>query len=86
MDRRHFIKFSASLSLAGVPSWANSAQRINPNRLLVIMLRGGMDGLAAVPPVGDADLQTLRADLIPSGLLKGDQFFGIHPCQRLPRH
>ena len=80
MDRRDFIKFSASLSLAGVPSWANSTQRINPNRLLVIMLRGGMDGLAAVPPVGDSDLQTLRADLIPSGLLKGDQFFGIHPA------
>lgn len=80
MDRRNFIKFSASLTLAGAPSWANSTPRINPNRLLVIMLRGGMDGLAAVPPVGDPALQMLRADLIPTGLLKGDQFFGIHPA------
>ena len=44
MKRREFIKFSASLTLAGATPWANSAQPLQAKRLLVIMLRGGMDG------------------------------------------
>jgi uncharacterized protein (DUF1501 family) len=39
-----------------------------------------MDGLAAIPPFADPELQIIRSDLIPSGLLKGNQFFGIHPA------
>ena len=80
MKRREFIKFSASLTLAGATPWANSAQPAQAKRLLVIMLRGGMDGLAAIPPFADPDLGSLRAELLPSNLLLGNQFFGIHPA------
>ena len=80
MKRREFIKFSASLTLAGVTSWANSAQPAQAKRLLVIMLRGGMDGLAAIPPFADPDIGSLRTELLPSNLLPGNQFFGIHPA------
>jgi uncharacterized protein (DUF1501 family) len=80
MKRREFIKFSASLTLAGVTSWANSAQPAQAKRLLVIMLRGGMDGLAAIPPFADPDIGSLRSELLPSNLLPGNQFFGIHPA------
>ena len=80
MNRRDFIRFSVSLTLAGANSWASSAQLNNPNRLLVIMLRGGMDGLATILPFGDPDLQSIRPELIPTGLLNVDQFFGIHPA------
>ena len=80
MKRREFIKFSASLTLAGATPWANSAQPAQAKRLLVIMLRGGMDGLAAIPPFADPDLGPLRSELLPSNLLHGNQFFGIHPA------
>jgi len=80
MKRREFIKFSASLTLAGAGPWANSAQPSQAKRLLVIMLRGGMDGLAAIPPFADSDIGSLRSELIPSTLLAGNQFFGIHPA------
>lgn len=80
MKRREFIKFSASLTLAGATPWASSAQAAQAKRLLVIMLRGGMDGLAAIPPFADPDLGSLRAELLPSNLLLGNQFFGIHPA------
>jgi uncharacterized protein (DUF1501 family) len=80
MKRREFIKFSASLTLAGAPAWASSAQSAQAKRLLVIMLRGGMDGLATIPPFADPDLGSLRAELLPPNLLLGNQFFGVHPA------
>jgi uncharacterized protein (DUF1501 family) len=80
MKRREFIKFSASLTLAGATPWASSAQPSRDRRLLVIMLRGGMDGLAAIPPFADPDIGSLRAELLPSNLLPGNQFFGLHPA------
>jgi uncharacterized protein (DUF1501 family) len=54
-------------------------------RLLVIVLRGALDGLATVAPVGDPDWQRLRGDkaLIPQGqyaALKLDDFFALNPA------
>jgi uncharacterized protein (DUF1501 family) len=54
-------------------------------RLLVIVLRGALDGLAAVAPVGDPDWVRLRGDR--ALLLEGktpalplDWFFALHPA------
>jgi uncharacterized protein (DUF1501 family) len=44
----------ASLALAATSAVADD------KRLVVVLLRGALDGLAAVPPVGDAGWQTLR--------------------------
>ena len=54
-------------------------------RLLVIVLRGALDGLAAVAPVGDPDYQALRGDKIlrldgPSPALRLDRFFALNPA------
>src|SRR6516162_1717287 len=54
-------------------------------RLLVIVLRAALDGLAAVAPVGDPDYQALRGDKIlrldgPSPALRLDRFFALNPA------
>jgi uncharacterized protein (DUF1501 family) len=49
-------------------------------RLIVINMRGGVDGLAMVVPYGDPNLSGLRSGLVPAGLLKVDPFFALHPA------
>src|ERR1700687_189362 len=54
-------------------------------RMLVIVLRGALDGLGAVPPVGDADWIALRGDraLVLDGktpALPLDTFFALNPA------
>jgi uncharacterized protein (DUF1501 family) len=67
----------ASLALASAPT---------DRRLVVVILRGALDGLAAVTPYGDPDLAALRAPLVlpppgqPGGLLDLGGFFGLHPA------
>lgn len=54
-------------------------------RLIVINLRGALDGLAAVVPYGDPALAPMRAPLMPppvgqpDGMLDLGGFFGLHP-------
>ncbi|MGP8034819.1 MAG: DUF1501 domain-containing protein [Steroidobacteraceae bacterium] len=56
------------------------------SRLVLVILRGALDGLAAVPPLGDRDYANLRGEfaLRPPGEQKGalplDGFFGLHPA------
>lgn len=52
----------AALHLAGLPgrAWASAGR--DP-RLVVVLLRGGLDGLAAVPAVGDPHWSSARAGL-----------------------
>jgi uncharacterized protein (DUF1501 family) len=49
------------------------------NRLVVIILRGGMDGIAAFPPLGDPALAAMRPKL-GAGMLELDERFGMHPA------
>jgi uncharacterized protein (DUF1501 family) len=54
-------------------------------RLLTIILRGGLDGLAAVAPVGDPDWVRLRGDKAltlsgPKPALPLDSFFALNPA------
>ena len=54
-------------------------------RLVVVILRGAVDGLAVVPPYGDPDYARLRGGLAiaapgaPEGALRLDAVFGLHP-------
>ena len=54
----------------------------NSKRFVFIILRGGMDGIAAVTPFADPALGSLRGNLLPSdsALLKLDSFFALHPA------
>ncbi len=79
IPRRHFIQGSASLMLAG--NWATDVlanQRAKKN-LIVIMLRGGMDGLTAVPYIGNNQLSDLRPNISVEGGQKIDGSFALHP-------
>src|ERR1700712_4795431 len=54
-------------------------------RLVVVILRGALDGLAAVPPHGDKDYAGVRGALALSTSGTGalhdlDGFFGLHPA------
>ena len=54
-------------------------------RFLVIILRGGLDGLGMVAPVGDPDWRNLRGDKAltldgPSPALPLDDFFALNPA------
>jgi uncharacterized protein (DUF1501 family) len=79
LTRRSFMKASAILSLAGLPDLAWSAE-VNDRRLVIILLRGGMDGLFSMPPVGDKNLTGRRKHLVTDNLLKLDGFFTLHPA------
>ncbi len=54
-------------------------------RLVVVVLRGALDGLAAVPPYGDRDYANLHRELAiaspgaADGALALDGTFGLHP-------
>ncbi len=49
------------------------------NRLVVILLRGAMDGLAAVPPIHDQGLARLRPNLSQNAGAPLSGLFGLHP-------
>jgi uncharacterized protein (DUF1501 family) len=57
-------------------------------RLVVVVLRGALDGLAAVPPHGDRDYAALHRELAiaapggADGALALDNTFGLHPSLR----
>ncbi len=84
MDRRRFLLTGAALgcSAAASPLLTPVAFASAPwdNRLVVIILRGAMDGLDAVRPLGDANWAGLRPTLgsEPGPDLTG--FFGLHPA------
>src|SRR5256885_3416607 len=82
--RRHLLLASGTLfAWAHLPKLARAEGR-DP-RLLVIVLRGALDGLAAVAPVGDPDWIALRGDkaLTLAGKTPGlvlDAMFALNPA------
>ena len=79
MIRRDFMKaVPASLFLTGFPNLGFTKTN-KDGRLIVINLEGGMDGLCAVPPLGDTALRSARRDLLINDHLSLNPFFGLHP-------
>ncbi|MBS0018245.1 hypothetical protein B9T07_19715 [Limnospira fusiformis CCALA 023] len=92
MRRRQLLTFGAQLCAAtiatlGSHGWIarSVATTPNPKRLIVLFLRGGIDGLNVVVPYGDSDYYQARpAIAIPrpqqeGGAIQLDQNFGLHP-------
>ncbi len=83
-SRRHFLLGSGTLfAWAHLPKLARAEGR-DP-RFLTIVLRGALDGLATVAPVGDPDWVALRGDdaLTLAGktpALKLDNYFALNPA------
>ena len=90
IDRRQILSGLGlgSLGLAGAlaatPRFAFAATPTD-KRLVVVLLRGAMDGLSAAPAHGDPDFERARAGLAiakpgqADGALALDGFFGLHP-------
>jgi uncharacterized protein (DUF1501 family) len=74
----------ATFASASIPRWASAAPARDP-RLVVVILRGALDGLSAVAPIGDPDYAELHRDLAlrwdgEHPALKLDTFFGLNPA------
>ena len=79
ITRRDFLKGTATtLFLAGfnLPALAASSKKKN---LVVIMLRGGMDGLCAVPVIGDKNFEKRRKSILIENTIKLNSDFALHP-------
>lgn len=81
LSRRLFLQGLGGLALTSAlnPSFSFAKARTN-KRLAIVILRGGMDGLAAVAPYGDRDYEALRGDLAltSEAFLPLDNMFALH--------
>jgi len=87
MERREFLTRGALLAggtlLCAQVAFAHADTR--SSRFVLVILRGALDGLASVPPLGDRDYAELRRELAlhPAGEAGGalplNGFFGLHP-------
>ena len=82
--RRAILGLATSISIGRTSLAVASAP--TDRRLVVVILRGALDGMAAVVPYGDANLAGLRGEIVPpppgqpDGLLDLGGFFGLHPA------
>ena len=85
ISRRSALLGLSAAWTAGPASFAVAAAPTD-RRLVVVLLRGALDGMAAVVPYGDAELVRLRPGLVlpepgqANGLLDLGGFFGLHPA------
>ena len=83
-SRRTLLASGGALfGAAMIPKVASAAGARDP-RLVVIVLRGALDGLAAVGPIGDPDYAALHGELAmrldgPAPALPLDGFFALNP-------
>lgn len=86
LSRRHLLQGALLLgcSAAAHPlmttlTLAEGRAGLGENRLIVLILRGAMDGLDVLRPVGDAGFAALRPEIMAAPGLPLDGFFELHP-------
>jgi uncharacterized protein (DUF1501 family) len=85
--RRFLLSAGAVMAAAALPELV-LANVGGESRLVVVVLRGALDGLAAAPPHGDRDYADLHRELaiappgVDGGALPLDDTFGLHPSLR----
>jgi uncharacterized protein (DUF1501 family) len=84
--RRRFLIGTGTLAASAVLPDVLFAHTGGPKRLVVVILRGALDGLAAVPPYADPNYAGLHRELaiaapgVADGALALDNTFGLHPA------
>ena len=84
-SRRGLLLGGASFAAwAYLPKFARAANGRDP-RLVVVILRGALDGLATVAPIGDPDYADLHGSIAltadgPHPAIMLDSFFALHPA------
>lgn len=83
MSRRAFL-IGCSVAASPLLTPVTFAAATGENRLVIIVLRGAMDGLDVVRPVGDRDYAALRPNLSADAAASPDLdgFFALHPAAR----
>ena len=91
MNRREFLQAAGACSLSflmpGIKAWALSNGQEEPGggKVIVVFLRGAVDGLNVVVPYGDSGYYLSRPTIAVSrpgqdgGALDLDGHFGLHP-------
>jgi uncharacterized protein (DUF1501 family) len=85
LSRRRFLARAGALATSAALPNVLFARTGGSARLVVVILRGALDGLAAVPPHGDPDYEELHRELAipapssPDGAFPLDGTFGLHP-------
>jgi uncharacterized protein (DUF1501 family) len=80
LTRRRFLAASGAATWLSLWSGSGLAMPGSDTRLLVVLLRGALDGLHALVPQGDADYARLRGALAPPQTLALDGSFALHPA------
>ena len=82
ITRRSFVGYGAAsaITFAGYPALSLTNAGTAPARFVLIQLRGGMDSLTAVPPIGDAWLESARPNTWIKNSLGLNSHFGLHPA------
>ena len=84
--RRDFLAGAAGFALTAGIHRAAFAAAPTDRRFIVVLLRGAMDGLAAMPPYGDPHYAEKRGAIAfkppgqEGGVIALDQTFGLHPA------
>lgn len=84
--RREFLYRMAAAALAAQSPELTFAAASGDARLVLVLLRGALDGLSAVPPYADPDYAAARGELAiaapgaSQGALRLDSLFGLHPA------
>jgi uncharacterized protein (DUF1501 family) len=87
-SRRAVLMTGAALfAWAFMPRFARAAEGRDP-RLIVVVLRGALDGLSTVGPIGDPDYVGLHGDIAlsqrgPHAALPLDGFFALNPAMQV---
>jgi uncharacterized protein (DUF1501 family) len=88
-SRRQALAGALGLGLTvefiGGKAFAAANAAVANKKLVVVICRGGMDGLSVSPPAGDPNYAALRGSIAipgfgqPGGALRLDDTFGLHP-------
>lgn len=79
ISRRRFLAASGAATFLTVWPGTGLAAPADDTRLLVVLLRGALDGLHALVPRDDADYRRLRGALAPEQTLALEGSFALHP-------
>lgn len=85
LNRRSLLGLGASLgvtvSFLGTQAFAASEGDLARKKLVVVICRGGMDGLSVSPPIGDPNYAALRGSIAMQRdqVRMLDETFGLHP-------
>ncbi len=81
LTRRSLLAAGAGLSVTFMGASASADDATAGRKMIVVVCRGGMDGLSVSPPIGDPDYAGLRRGIAipPDAALRIDGTFGLHP-------